>query len=261
VDDRDQHGARRPVPVPGQQPGELIQLGGPAGEMRHRRGQRPGRPAACGAARRELGQLGCHFRGGCWCRGGCRCRGDRPGLAGQDPFLPAAEFRARLDAQLLDQRPAGILVGLQRLRLPAGVGQRLHELGMQVLAQRVLSGQLVQLGHQPGVLAELEVSLDAVFEHLQPELFQPRHELVPQHLAGHVEQGFCAPQPQRLGRRAGRGRPLGGAQRYRRVLAQRLERKYVEVCPGQLDQVPGLARPQLGRARAQRAPQPPDVAA
>ena len=251
MDDRGQHGAPGPVPV--QQPGELFQLRGPAGEVRHRRGQRPGRLGGRGAARRPLGRLGGRLR--------ARCRGDRPSLAGQDPLLPAAEFRARLDAQLPEQRPAGVLVGLQRLGRPAGTCQRLHELGVQVLAQRVLGGQVLQLGYQRGVLPELEVSLDLVFEHLQPELFQPRHELVPQHLAGHVEQWFGAPQPERLGRRAGRGRPLGGAQRGRRVLAQRLELEHVEVGPGQLDQVPGLARPQLGGARPQRAPQPPDVAA
>ena len=56
--------------------------------------------------------------------------------------MPPAQFRARLDAQLGDQRPAGVLVGLQRLGLPAGLGQRLHELGMQVLPQRVLRSQV-----------------------------------------------------------------------------------------------------------------------
>ena len=224
------------------------------------------RPAKCGTAAGSVrgGWAAAVPPGGRWDGLGAvagQVPRDRPSLAGQDPLLPAAEFRARLDAQLPEQRPAGVLVGLQRLGRPAGTCQRLHELGVQVLAQRVLGGQVLQLGYQRGVLPELEVSLDLVFEHLQPELFQPRHELVPQHLAGHVEQWFGAPQPERLGRRAGRGRPLGGAHRGRPDLAQCLELEHVEVGPGQLDQVPGLARPQLGGARPQRAPQPPDVAA
>ena len=53
------------------------------------------------------------------------------------------------------------LVGLERLGLAAAAVQREHQLAAQVLAQRVLSHQRLELADELGVAAEREVGLDA----------------------------------------------------------------------------------------------------
>jgi hypothetical protein len=46
----------------------------------------------------------------------------------QDRVVQAAQLRRRLDADLLDQRPPGVAVGLERLRLTPAAVQREHPL-------------------------------------------------------------------------------------------------------------------------------------
>ena len=51
------------------------------------------------------------------------------------------QLGAWLDADLLDERGARVLIGGERLRLAAGAVQREHPLGVQVLAQRLLGDE------------------------------------------------------------------------------------------------------------------------
>ena len=82
--------------------------------------------------------------------------------------MQLAEGRARLDPELVHQRAAGVLVGLERLGLPAGAIEREHQLRAQPLAQRILGDERLQLADELGVAAGLEVGVDALLEHGQP---------------------------------------------------------------------------------------------
>ena len=64
-----------------------------------------------------------------------------PRILGQDRALELAQPLARLDAQLVGQRAAGVAVGLQRVGLPVGAVQREHQLRPQPLAVGVLGDQ------------------------------------------------------------------------------------------------------------------------
>ena len=75
----------------------------------------------------------------------------------QDRALQPLQRRARLEAELLDQRPARRLVGLQRFGLAPAAVQRDHQLSVQALAQRVHRGQRRQLADHVGVKAQRQV--------------------------------------------------------------------------------------------------------
>ena len=59
--------------------------------------------------------------------------------------MQALELRAGLDADVLDQLPARVAVGRERVRLPAAAVQRQQPLRVQPLAQRVLGQQGIDL--------------------------------------------------------------------------------------------------------------------
>jgi hypothetical protein len=82
----------------------------------------------------------------------------------QHGALELLERRTRLDPQLLDQgRPRG-LVRSKRLGLPAGVVEREHQLPPETLTQRVLGDEVLELAHELGVAAELEIGVDPLLE-------------------------------------------------------------------------------------------------
>ncbi len=56
----------------------------------------------------------------------------------QDRLLELLQRRARVDPELVHERPARVLVGVERLGLPPGAVERQHLLPAQALSQRVL---------------------------------------------------------------------------------------------------------------------------
>ena len=87
-----------------------------------------------------------------------------PRILLQDRSLERLERRGRVDAELLDQGAPRLLVGLERLGLPARPVQREHQLTAQPLAQRVLRDETLELAHELRVAAEREVGLDPLLE-------------------------------------------------------------------------------------------------
>ena len=73
--------------------------------------------------------------------------------------MHAAQERARLEAQLLDEELAALAVGLERLRLPAGAVEGEHELGAQPLAQRMRADERLELADDLRVRADRELRL------------------------------------------------------------------------------------------------------
>ena len=64
----------------------------------------------------------------------------------ENRLLQRAQLRARLDANLLDQRSPRAPVRLERLRLPAAAVEGEHEVSTQTLAQRLLGHRRLELG-------------------------------------------------------------------------------------------------------------------
>ena len=108
-----------------------------------------------------------------WLRGRARGRLQRRVVL-QDGPLQLLQGRARLDAELVDERAASLPVGLQGLRLPAGPVQRRHEVAPQALPERMLRDQRLQLPDELAVPAEREVGVDAQLDGRQPDLLEPR---------------------------------------------------------------------------------------
>ena len=77
-----------------------------------------------------------------------------------------------VDAELAGEQVADMAVGGQRVGLPAAPVQRQHELAVQPLPQRMVGGQLLQLGGERVVPAQRQVGVDPGLERGQPQLLQ-----------------------------------------------------------------------------------------
>ena len=78
------------------------------------------------------------------------------------------ELGARLEAQLVAEKLAGLTVDLERVHLATGPIQRQHQLADRALPRRMLADQPFELADQPGVLPQPEIGVDAVLQHRQP---------------------------------------------------------------------------------------------
>ena len=103
---------------------------------------------------------------------GARRRAQR-GVVGHDGRLQAAQLRGGLQAQLLTQHAARLLVGAKRLGLAPGAVQGQHQLGPPPLPQGLGPDEGLEFADDLGVLAGTHEGLDAVLLGGQPELGQP----------------------------------------------------------------------------------------
>jgi hypothetical protein len=173
----------------------------------------------------------------------------------QDPALELAQLRPRLDAELAGQPVAGLLHRVERVGLAAGAIEREHPLAHEPLAQRVIAGEVVELGQKLRAGPAFEVGLDALLDCRQPPLLEPLGLGIRERLVEDVGERRPAPHGQRLvekprrdGRVAARARPL-----------ERLfEAVEVELARSDSDQIAG--RPAQQPIGAQQAPKPRDVA-
>ena len=128
------------------------------------------------------------------------------GVLLEDGLLQLPQPRARLDAELADERAARRLVCLERIGLATGPVQRHQQLRAQALAQRVLGDQRLELGHELRAAPEREIGVEAVLERHQPQLLQAGDLALAERLEREVGQRRAAPQRERLAQRP-RGRP------------------------------------------------------
>jgi hypothetical protein len=110
----------------------------------------------------------------------------------------APQLGAWLDADLLNKHRARLAVGIERLRLAAAAIQRDHALGAELLAQRVLVDQRIELADDVGVTAGFEVRVDCLLGGAQPELLQPPNLGGGERLVGQVGERLAAPQCERV---------------------------------------------------------------
>lgn len=76
----------------------------------------------------------------------------------------------RADTELVGERLINPPVGGQRIRLATTTIQSQHKLGMQTLAQRMVSHQPLQFRGQHGVPAQSQVRIDPCFQRSEPQL-------------------------------------------------------------------------------------------
>ena len=93
-------------------------------------------------------------------------------------LLELPQLRRGLEAELLDQVAARLLVRAEGLRLTARAVEREHVLSTEALAERVLLAQHLQLGDEFGVSPHRELGFDPRLDGGEPQLLQtPRLEL------------------------------------------------------------------------------------
>ena len=162
-------------------------------------------PRARGRGRRRRPGWRC-APGSPWARPG---RDARARVLLEDRPLEVTADPAGLDPELLDERAAGVPVGLQRVGLPAGAVERQHQLPARPLAQRVLGDERLELRDQLGVAAEREIGLDPVLEAARRSSSSRAISDLGERLEGEVRERRPAPERERLRkpRRRARGSP------------------------------------------------------
>ena len=119
-------------------------------------------------------------------------------LLAEDGAVERLELRARLDAQVFDQRASRLVVCRQRLGLPARAIERQHQVRPQALAERVQADERFDLGHELRVRAGLEVRSDPVFERSEAKILEATDLVLRECLQLHVGQGSAAPECESL---------------------------------------------------------------
>ena len=93
-----------------------------------------------------------------------------------------------LDAELLEERAPRLLVGVQRVRLAPVAVEREHQLPAQALSQRMLGDQGLELAEKLGVIAELELGVDSLLDHAQPQLLELRDRGLRERVVGEARR-------------------------------------------------------------------------
>ena len=138
----------------------------------------------------------------------------------EDRPLELAQPLARLDAELLDQRPARVLVGLQRVRLAVASGR-----GRASAAPAGAPGRGARRSAPPSCPTTSAWRPSASFASIScssaasAQLLEPGDLALRERLVGEVRQRRAAPQRQRLLQR--RGGALGAARRPARSAPRR----------------------------------------
>ncbi len=117
---------------------------------------------------------------------------------GKDRLLELAQRLARLEAELVDERRARIVVGGERVGLPARPIQSEDQQLAQALAQRMLPNERLQLAHYLGVAAERQVRLETLRKRDQPQLLQPTDLVTCKVFEPKVREGGTPPELERL---------------------------------------------------------------
>src|SRR5438067_2015940 len=128
----------------------------------------------------------------------CPAAVDGERLRPEDRGMHAAQKRARLEPQLLDEQLASLAVGLERLRLPAGAVEGEHQLGPQPLAQRMGADEPLELGDELRVRADRELRLRPLLDQREMELLEPRDLLPGERLVPELLQWLASPQRERV---------------------------------------------------------------
>ena len=179
-------------------------------------------------------------------------------VLGQDLLLQALQLGPGLDPDLLGERPVGLAVGIERLRLAPVAIEGEHALRVRALSQRLVGDQRLEPDDRLGVAPRRELGVDRQLRGPHVKLLQPADLWAGKRLGGDVGERGAAPELERGGGQAVRP----GARRLASgLLDQLLEAQGVDGARGQAQLVAATAGEdlRLGAALAEHLAQPRDV--
>ena len=169
-------------------------------------------------------------------------------LLAQDRSVQRLELGPRLDPELVDERPAGVVVGGERVSLATRAIEGEHQLRPQALPQGVPAHERLDLGRKLRVDADFEIRRDPVFEHAQAKILQPVDLRLREVLELRVGERRSPPERERL---AQDNRSLRRLERAR-LPGESLEADQVELVAVELEHV--ARRPCVQEARPEQLP-------
>ena len=176
----------------------------------------------------------------------------------EDPPVQRLRLVGGLDAQLVVEPGAQVVVGGERVGLPAHRVQRPHERHRGSFPGRVASHQCLEPGQRLGGPTQLQQRQRTVFERAGAELGQPRDRGGRELVVGELGEGLAPPQRERrveVGQRADVVPRCGGGPSGADEL---LELGASSVAPSRVRQYPG-GRCRSAARRSEDAAQPRDV--
>jgi hypothetical protein len=117
----------------------------------------------------------------------------QPWVLSKDRLLELAEGTARLDAELLDEGAAGVLIARERLGLASRPVESQHQLSSQALAQGVFGDERLERADAGPVASEGELGLELVLECLESNLFEPSDLGLGEAIQGEVSEWWSPP--------------------------------------------------------------------
>lgn len=112
----------------------------------------------------------------------------------EDRPLELTQLRARLEAELLRKHTSRLAVDLERLRLTSSPVEREDQLRTEVLSQRVLGQQPLQLRDQLRAPSRLEIGVDAALDRAHVELVETCDLSLEPDLVGDVRERRASPE-------------------------------------------------------------------
>ena len=183
---------------------------------------------------------------------------EKRGIAAQDRGLQLDEVRARLQAELLQQRAPCAVVRRHRILGPACAVKGEHHLRVEVLPCRVLGDELLELGHELRRPPGLELRVDPQLDGLHALLLELEHEVPDARLPVEIGKRSAAPERQRIAKGVRGTARVAAGERPSRVRDERPEHEevdFVRIGPQQVRARTGLDP----RGVADPAAQPRDV--
>ena len=115
----------------------------------------------------------------------------------QDRLLELAQLLARLDAELLDESPAGIRVGAEGLGLPSRPVERQHQLPAKAFPQRMFRDQRLELRHECVVASQRKLRVETFLDRDEPQLIEAVDLGLRELLVAELTQRVSAPERER----------------------------------------------------------------
>ena len=116
----------------------------------------------------------------------------------EDLRVQLLQRAARLDPQVVDEEPAPLVVGRERVGLPARAVEREHELRPQPLAEWIRAQERFELRQDLAVAFQLELRVEQLLGRCEPQLLEPARLVLCERLELRVRERRPAPERERL---------------------------------------------------------------
>ena len=135
----------------------------------------------------------------------------------EDGPLEVLQFPTRLNPELAVEDLASLVIDVERVRLAPRAIEREHQASRERLAQRHLSDDPAQLGHDFEMVAAGQLSIDSPLEYERTKLVEPRPLSSGGIARGEIPERRASPQTEGGSQGRGRGLRLAAFEGTRRV--------------------------------------------